>query len=217
MRICGPSRLFAPLVLGLRLPMSILPGPCRYGIHCVRHDCCFVHPQGRLIDSDISRPRQKNAQVMPGHLATVGGMRDRTDPDSSVTAIREVFEETGLLDVGHLQGAESALQKRAEESGAPAPQRFFKFAEGANVDWWVLLLTGPGLFGEGVDSTTECADISWLLPWLPSAEPACFGHAWLCTDKVNEIPSSVQLMGGLHRRIREAVDALASAEHQPPT
>ena len=42
--------------------------------------------------------RSQAMPVMPGYLATVGGMRDETDADSTETARREVFEETGLLD-----------------------------------------------------------------------------------------------------------------------
>ena len=34
-------------------------------------------------------PGLLGSKVMPGHLATVGGMRDATDRDSSVTAVRE--------------------------------------------------------------------------------------------------------------------------------
>ena len=33
-------------------------------------------------------------QVMPGHLATVGGMRDAADRDSSITAVREARPAT---------------------------------------------------------------------------------------------------------------------------
>ena len=87
-----------------------------------------------------------------------------------------------------------------------------RFGEGAHVDWWVLLLSGSGTFIEAAeDGRKECADISTLLPSLPGAQLApCFGHAWLPANCVNEIPESVQLMGGLQRRVREALDILGA-------
>eukprot|EP00434_Breviolum_minutum_P009241 symbB.v1.2.008144.t1/scaffold509.1/size193965/14 len=212
---------------------------CRYGFNCLRYDCWFEHPQGRGIDTlpvapAASTARQKNAQVlimrndtgnfhvllqlrhwampvMPGHLAAVGGMRDRTDIDSSFTAVREVFEETGLLDVGHLPAAGANLRAKARERGSLIPQTFCKFGEGAQVDWWLLLLSGPGTFETAEDGRKECADISTLLPSLPGAQLApCFGHAWLPANRINEIPEFVQLMGGLQRRVREALDVLGA-------
>lgn len=87
-----------------------------------------------------------------------------------------------------------------------------RFGEGAHVDWWLLLLSGSGTFLEtSLDGSLECADISTLLPHLPGAQRApCFGHAWVEAERVNEIPTSVQLMGGLQRRVREALDILSS-------
>lgn len=179
-------------------------------------------------------PRQKNAQVivmrkgdqggievllqlrsysmpvMPGYLAAIGGMRDRTDVHSGQTAIREVAEEAGLLDVGHLDCAPRALNERAIASGASCPRAFFKFAEGAQVDWWALLLDGSGTF-ESARDKWECADIRPLLPKLPGATSApCFGHAWMLAADAQCIDSSVPLMGGLVRRITDAALALRS-------
>lgn len=86
-----------------------------------------------------------------------------------------------------------------------------RFGEGAQVDWWLLLLSGPGTFETAEDGWKECADISTLLPSLPGAQLApCFGHAWLPANRINEIPESVQLMGGLQRRVREALDVLGA-------
>eukprot|EP00438_Fugacium_kawagutii_P022859 Skav226455 [mRNA] locus=scaffold1781:4607:6671:+ [translate_table: standard] len=185
---------------------------------------------------------------MPGHLAAAGGMRDSTDMDSSVTAVREVFEETGLLDVGYLPVAGSDVRLKAQQRGQAVSlvrisdatvlckvgnsvgteerRRWKKwngaqgkefntsprFGEGAHVDWWLLLLSGSGSFLEtSLDGSLECADISTLLPQLPGARLApCFGHAWVEAERVSEIPTSVQLMGGLQRRVREALDILWS-------
>lgn len=120
-----------------------------------------------------------------------------------------------------------------------------RFGEGAHVDWWVLLLSGPGTFVAAKDSAEswlhqgladvwpvlaphfdhcsiafgsppqlrfeECADISRMLPHLPSAKLApCFGHAWMEAARVPELPKSVELMGGLQRRVGEAVEALTA-------
>ena len=91
---------------------------------------------------------------------------------------------------------------------------FLRFGEGAQVDWWVLLLSGPGTFLEtSLDGAAECADISGLLPSLPGARLApCWGHAWVDAERVNEIPRSVQMMGGLQRRVREALDLLRARQ-----
>lgn len=164
------------------------------------------------LDSDepfvLLQLRSYDMPVMPGHLATVGGMRDAGDRDSAATAVREVFEETGLLDVGLLEQASGSLRSRAVKAGAVSPQAFFKFAEGANVDWWALLLDGPGSFGPALD-TCECADITAVLPELPGAEPApCFGHAWVPAARTREFGAAVPLMGGLVRRIDEALAAV---------
>jgi len=152
--------------------------------------------------------RSYDMPVMPGHLAAVGGMRDPEDPDSSVTALREVYEESGLLDIGHLKGASKLLHDSAVSSSARAPRAFLKFGEGANVDWWVLLLNGPGTFDRARDAC-ECADIAPLLSKLPGAELApCFGHAWVPMFRIQHMDTSIPLMGGLLRRVSEAVAAL---------
>ncbi|CAK9103727.1 unnamed protein product [Durusdinium trenchii] len=181
---------------------------CRYGYDCLRADCWFEHPEVLIMRNDtgsfrvLLQLRSWDMPVMPGHLGAVGGMRDARDLDSSVTAVREVFEETGLLDVGHLPSAPWRLRAEARK-GSVIPQCFFKFGEGAHVDWWVLLLSGPGTFVAAKDSA-ECADISRMLPHLPSAKLApCFGHAWMEAARVPELPKSVELMGGLQRRVGE--------------
>merc|ERR1740121_3197781 len=134
--------------------------------------------------------RSERMPVMPGYLATVGGMCSSRDPDSRYTTMREVSEETGLLD-GVVAG--------------PA-----KFAEGARCDWYVLLLDEPR-FEPCAKDRWECDDIRKSLPFLPASSTAadCFGHAWVPVDCLGEIDESLQpLMGGLLHRVRQAVDHL---------
>ena len=84
--------------------------------------------------------------------------------------------------------------------------------EGKECDWWVLLLDGPGTFGASKDGAVECEDISHALPHLPSAEPACFGHAWVPTWRLHEIDAhQLPLMGGLLRRVSEAVASVTGS------
>ncbi|CAK0851339.1 unnamed protein product [Prorocentrum cordatum] len=125
--------------------------------------------------------RSREMPVMPGHLATVGGMRDRSDRDSRDTALREVWEETGLVDPGRLAGAAGPARRRALELGAPPPLELRKFGEGAHVDWWVLLLEGAGTFEPRARDAHECQDAAPVLPLLPegSSLAPCFGHAWV--------------------------------------
>ena len=84
-----------------------------------------------------------------------------------------------------------------------------RFGEGNEVDWWVLLLDGPGTFEKSMDGERECEDISLALPRLPGAEAAeCFGHAWVPAWRLHEI-AGLPLMGGLLRRVSDAVAAVA--------
>eukprot|EP00933_Yihiella_yeosuensis_P084612 TRINITY_DN99191_c0_g1_i1.p1 TRINITY_DN99191_c0_g1~~TRINITY_DN99191_c0_g1_i1.p1 ORF type:complete len:217 (+),score=35.75 TRINITY_DN99191_c0_g1_i1:69-653(+) len=132
--------------------------------------------------------RSERMPVMPGYLATVGGMRDRSDPDSRHTTIREVAEETGL------------------ECGVLLPP--VKFAEGAKCDWFVLKLCEPISFSKKAADSWECSDMTKSLPYLPpSSELAsCFGHAWVPTDELCTIEEIRQpLMGGLVSRVQAAV------------
>eukprot|EP00927_Polykrikos_kofoidii_P054024 TRINITY_DN48519_c0_g1_i1.p1 TRINITY_DN48519_c0_g1~~TRINITY_DN48519_c0_g1_i1.p1 ORF type:complete len:241 (-),score=18.12 TRINITY_DN48519_c0_g1_i1:57-779(-) len=154
--------------------------------------------------------RSMNMPVMPGHLATVGGMRDRRDRDSRCTALREASEETGLVDLGHLRGAAHRLRSRAVALGANPPVAFAKFGEGANVDWWVVELDGAGTFEAHAEDAHECDDIRPLIPSLPIGTFAAhsFGHAWVPVRRLHELDPSLPLMGGLVRRINEGYSAL---------
>jgi len=160
--------------------------------------------------ADISPPRQANAQVvmlelsdeeglrvlvqlrsmrmpcMPGHLGAIGGCRDRTDPDSRYTAVREVVEETGL------------------SAGIMYPP--VKFAEGAKADWFAMQLQSPKF--KGKQDLYEVDDIHKVLPKLPpSTRPVaeCFGHAWVRTCELDSIDPAMPLMGGMLWRIQQAV------------
>ena len=149
---------------------------------------------------DISEPRKVNAQAiilresttgydvlvqlrsmsmkaMPGHLAALGGQRDRTDTDSRHTALREVKEECGLM-----------------SKCAKGP---IKFAEGARCDWYVMLLKKP-TFESKAKSRHECGDIKSVISLLPSSmQPAeCYGHAWIPTSDIQNIDPKLPLMGG---------------------
>jgi len=187
---------------------------------------------------EAPRPRQKNAQVvivresageltalmqlrsskarkMPSHLATVGGQRNEEDKDSRATAIREVFEETGLLDVGLVDGAPQWLYKQAVISGAAVPRMFVKYKESHNVDWYVLLLGGAGSFVPARDADA-CQDISPLVKQLTGLAEAnarvapCFGHAWLSPYSVEHAPERrvTRLMSGLSRSVHQAMVTL---------
>ncbi|CAE8640610.1 unnamed protein product [Polarella glacialis] len=134
---------------------------------------------------------------MPGHLATVGGMRDKSDLDSRHTTLREVGEETGLLQGIVIQPA--------------------KFAEGAKCDWYVMLVQQP-LFKQHAESRFECGDIRQALPWLPATATVadCFGHAWVPVGDLQQIDEQQQpLMGGLLNRVWQAVKHLQYLEGLP--
>lgn len=155
--------------------------------------------------------RSYKAKKMPGYLATVGGKRDSTDQDSSVTAVREVAEETGLTDIWCMRGAPPWVLHSLVRSSArlpPPPQDFVKFDEGNNVDWWVLLLHGSGTFLAPKDPDS-CADIAPLLPKLPGAVLApCFGHAWVPLKQLKRIHGSLQCMSGMRSKIYQALAKL---------
>lgn len=63
---------------------------------------------------------------MAYYLAPIGGKRDETDQDSRYTAIREVYEESGMR--------------------KDIPFRLIKFDKGRLVDWYVLDLADPNVF-----------------------------------------------------------------------
>lgn len=193
---------------------------CRYGSDCKRVDCWFHHQAEEQTEAHAKQkeqkehapklldPRQKNAQVvivkicdqqpvillqlrsssmpvMPGALASVGGRRDNTDVDSRQTAVREVYEEAGLRDI----------LTRADG--------LHKFAEGANVDWFVFLLEGNGEFREAQD-VHECGDISKIIHLLPkgSVLAPAFGHAWVPLLTLANIATvGLPIMAGLVKRV----------------
>lgn len=165
---------------------------------------------------DVSEPRKVNAQsiilretaggydvllqlrsmsmkCMPGHLAALGGCRDRTDKDSSETALREVKEECGLITKCVSKGPS-------------------KFAEGEKCDWYVIVLRSPA-FEAKAKSRSECGDMKSVASLLPSSMQLadCYGHVWLPTSDLENIDPKLPLMGGLLKRIGEAVNFLNPA------
>mmetsp|Transcript_1866 Transcript_1866/g.2508 ORF Transcript_1866/g.2508 Transcript_1866/m.2508 type:complete len:207 (+) Transcript_1866:63-683(+) len=143
--------------------------------------------------------RSMKMPVMPGHLASIGGMRDRSDTDSRFTAVRELVEETGL-DL-----------RRSQLLLGPT-----KFDEGAKVDWYVMVVA-DAYFADKAESLWEVADIRPILRGLPHATPAyCFGHAWMPTASIDYIDPKIPLMGGLTRKIHSAVQVAFDAV-PPPT
>ena len=138
--------------------------------------------------------RSDEMPVMPGFLGSVGGMRDRTDPDSRHTALREVHEETGLV--------------------SPAAVGPAKFAQGARCDWYVMLLESPQ-FVPRAPSHWELGDIERAMPFLPAsaARAECYGHAWVPVDCLVEIDGRRQpLMTGLLHRVGQAVQHLRAVQ-----
>jgi len=157
--------------------------------------------------------RSDDAERMPGHLTSIGGKREPTDKDSSATAVREAYEEAGLLDLAYLEGTPAWLHTEdgifyLKRLYVPPPQKLVKFSEGAEVDWWVLLLEGSGVF-EIAQDADACADVKPLLPLLPQGahKAPCFGHLWLPVDGKHPFENTpeVQVMTGLKRKICEAV------------
>ena len=150
---------------------------------------------------DVSEPRKVNAQsiilretaggydvllqlrsmsmkCMPGHLAALGGCRDRTDKDSRETALREVKEECGLITKCVSKGPS-------------------KFAEGEKCDWYVIVLRSPA-FEAKAKSRSECGDMKSVASLLPSSMQLadCYGHVWLPTSDLENIDPKLPLMGG---------------------
>lgn len=58
-----------------------------------------------------------------------------------------VPQETGLLDIGLLDGAPDLLRDMATSARARPPLQFQIFFQTAKTDWWLLLLAGAGDFG----------------------------------------------------------------------
>eukprot|EP00438_Fugacium_kawagutii_P015831 Skav230423 [mRNA] locus=scaffold1601:18014:18568:- [translate_table: standard] len=130
-------------------------------------------------------------KAMPGHLASLGGCRDRTDRDSRETALREVKEECGL--------------------GKCVSNGPWKFAEGEKCDWFVMVLRKP-TFEAKAKSRSECGDIKSVVSLLPSSMQVaeCYGHAWVPTSDLAKIDPKLPLMGGLVNRVNQAVKHLNS-------
>eukprot|EP00429_Kryptoperidinium_foliaceum_P102992 CAMPEP_0176254462 /NCGR_PEP_ID=MMETSP0121_2-20121125/36544_1 /TAXON_ID=160619 /ORGANISM="Kryptoperidinium foliaceum, Strain CCMP 1326" /LENGTH=316 /DNA_ID=CAMNT_0017594271 /DNA_START=1 /DNA_END=951 /DNA_ORIENTATION=+ len=203
--------------------------PCKRGRGCVTPGCDFMHPEVERFD-----PGEKNAVVVvlrqgdkgevymllqrrgfstnqsPGLLAPIGGKREESDRDSMETAIREVSEETGLLDLGRLVGAPKAMRRVAEEAEetVQAPRRFRIYCSTDVTDFWVLLLAGQGSFGPAPDASA-CADITPLLPELPGAVAAPqFGHAWVPVESILRLKNLSLATTSLRKHVRLAVNTI---------
>mmetsp|Transcript_82961 Transcript_82961/g.232503 ORF Transcript_82961/g.232503 Transcript_82961/m.232503 type:complete len:348 (-) Transcript_82961:115-1158(-) len=205
---------------------KIEPVGCPQGIECIKPDCHHNHPELKKL-----HPRQKNAQVVvvremddgewsvllqrrghetemcAGMIATIGGRREDGDRDSRDTAIRELFEETGLLDLGHVPGAPKELQELARLRRASEPLDFRLFARGKFSDWYVLVLDGGGTYTPARDRH-RCGDMSAIARLLRGAVPApAFGHAWVPLRSALTV-EPWEAVAGLSARIRQAIFAL---------
>jgi len=211
--------------------------PCREGCMCMTLGCPYSHPR-----TPRCRPRKVNAQVVvmrrdiegklwvllqrrglssaicPGRLAAVGGRRELSDSNSQSTAIREVFEETGLLDLGFSRGAPPELLRAAKDAEAKKPLAFFPFQQGGVVDWFLLLLDGDGTFVPAPHKQSN-ADIGPLMAAISGAVPSpAFGHAWVPVHEAVLIGDE-DCYGGLAHRVQEAVACIVRrieyvAEHE---
>jgi len=126
------------------------------------------------------------------------------------TAIREVWEETGLLDLGRLVGAPADVLRAAEEAeeAVRAPLLFRIFHTLTTTDLWVLLLDGEGSFRPAPDANAS-ADIAPLLPELPGAVAApAFGHAWVPVKSIFELKNKTIATDHLRVNVRQAVHAI---------
>jgi 8-oxo-dGTP pyrophosphatase MutT (NUDIX family) len=178
----------------------------------------ILREKGGQLDVLVQR-RAHSLTSMPGMLSTVGGKWEPTDIDSSFTAVREVAEETGLLDVWSFGGAPDWLRQSILSSHtAPSPPKnFVKLEDGKSVDWWVLLLQGSGTFVDAKDRD-DCDDMEPILGELPpgSELSGSFGHAWVPVSRVGELPVGLPHMYGLDERVHEAVVALGRAGSELP-
>jgi len=208
-------------------------------MECVRPDCKFHHPRPVALT-----PRKVHAQVVVirrdaagkfwvllqrrglhkkmagGRLSSVGGRCEAWEDNSRQTAIREVYEETGLQDVGFLEGAPETARKAAATSTAQPPLSFQLFAKGKNVDWWVLLIDGEGAFGASPSSSHQSEEISPVLDALQVGVLApAFGHAWFPAMDAAKLPRQI-VMTGLCFRIRQALFFVMEQEREalaPPS
>eukprot|EP00930_Biecheleria_cincta_P072934 TRINITY_DN6027_c0_g1_i1.p1 TRINITY_DN6027_c0_g1~~TRINITY_DN6027_c0_g1_i1.p1 ORF type:complete len:580 (+),score=93.88 TRINITY_DN6027_c0_g1_i1:63-1802(+) len=163
-----------------------------------------VNAQAIILQQDRERPgkwqvllqlRSERMQMMPNHLAAIGGCRSAVDPDSRATCLREVQEECGLL------------------GGIAVPP--CKFAEGGKCDWYVIKVKDP-VFKPHAETQFECGDIRVILPLLPASTciADCYGHAWLPTDDLDRIDKRLPLMGGLLGRVSGAVRHMCAVEQK---
>lgn len=192
-----------------RKPKSISPvGPPRQKNVAV----VILRQRGEGFDMLLEK-RSEDSRYLPGHLTAIQGYWDLPDRDSSITAARAVAERTGLLDLWPLQGVPSWLLRslfrlRPKIEVPPPPVNFLKFAEGQNVDWWVLLLEGSGTFVDEKDDPIV-GDIAPMLKDLPDAELAPrFGHAWVPVSRLHDIDLDTPMMWGLRARASEAVTTI---------
>jgi len=147
--------------------------------------------------------RSLTRTIGAGLYSSIGGKREDFDLNSRSTAMREVFEETGLLDLGRLEGTPPPLQEIAEESGAHAPVQFHIFARSRYVDWWFILLDGMGKYMPAAHAI-HCEGMKDSMHELEGGILAIpFGHAWVPVDSMLRVPSW-RLSSGLDERIREA-------------
>jgi len=200
---------------------------CPFGKECIHPRCQKRHPAAKK----QMRPWKKNAQVVvlremedgewsvllqrrgldaamgAGKLATIGGRREETDRDSFDTAVREVFEETGLLDLGHLPGAPPELRAMALARRAKSPLEFRLFTRGKFSDWWILVLDGGGTYIPA-PHRSKCADVTDVTDMVEGAAVApAFGHVWVPVSSAVRI-TPWDSIDGLVVRIRQAVFSL---------
>jgi 8-oxo-dGTP pyrophosphatase MutT (NUDIX family) len=148
-----------------------------------------------------------------GRLSFVSGKLNGADQDSSGTAARKLYEQTGLLDVGYLEDRPEWLHAAAVCAGASPPLHFRKFSEDAHADWWLLVVRGSGTFGK-VDVGVDCADVTPFLKHIPEAElAACHGHLWVPVGRKNVLSDDIPKASNIEQRIDDAVATLGYVSH----